>query len=86
MWFGIICLIGIIGLILSVIFLAAETDPFALWLTIFFVSLGLVFAGGIGAVICQDIEASENTIVQEESIEGGCQYNYCPYCGKEINK
>lgn len=84
MWLGIICLVGLIALILSIIFLVKESDLFGLWITIFFISLGLVFFGGIGAATYQSVEESENAIVQEGSTEDNSQYNYCPYCGKEL--
>lgn len=81
--FGIITIIGIVALIVSLICLVADTGPFGLWVTIFIISIVLVLIGWVGGLVCQDIE-KENTITQEEYIEDDYQYNYCPYCGKEI--
>lgn len=52
-------------------------------MTIFAISLTFIFIGGIGGSFYQDTE-EENTTTQEECIEDEYQYNYCPYCGKEI--
>jgi Na+/proline symporter len=82
-FFAIITLIGIVALGVSLICLATDTGPFGLWMAIFGISLALVAIGGYGGSFYQYIE-EENTITQEECIEDEYQYNYCPYCGKEI--
>jgi hypothetical protein len=83
-FFAIITLIGIVALIVSLICLVVDVDPFGLWVTIFIISIVLVLIGWVGGLVCQDIE-EENIITQEECVEDEYQYNYCPYCGKEIN-
>lgn len=82
-FFGIITLIGVVALIVSLVCLGSDTDPFGLWVTIFIISVVLLIIGGFGGALYQDIE-EENTAIQEECIEDEYQYNYCPYCGKEI--
>ena len=82
-FFVIITILGIVALIVSLICLATDTDPFSLWMTIFVISMALVFIGRVGGASCYYTE-EENTITQEEYIEDEYQYNYCPYCGKEI--
>lgn len=82
-FFAIIAIIGIVALGVSLICLVTDTDPFSLWMTIFAISLTFIFIGGIGGSFYQDTE-EENTTTQEECIEDEYQYNYCPYCGKEI--
>ena len=84
-FFAIITIIGLVGFIVSVVCVAMDIDPFGLWVTIFCISLTLVLIGSIGGSFCEYIE-EENTIVQEECIEDEYQYNYCPYCGKEIKQ
>jgi hypothetical protein len=83
-FFAIITLIGIVALIVSLICLVVDVDPFGLWVTIFIISIVLVLIGWVGGLVCQDIE-EENIITQEGCVEDEYQYNYCPYCGKEIN-
>jgi hypothetical protein len=82
-FFGIVSIIGIVALIVSLICLVVDVDPFGLWVTIFIISIVLVLIGWVGGLVCQDIE-EENTTIQEECVEDGYQYSYCPYCGKEI--
>ena len=82
-FFAIIAFISIITLIVSSICLATGTNPFSLWITIFIISVVLLFIGKVGGSIYQYTE-EENTTTQEEYIEDEYQYNYCPYCGKEI--
>lgn len=82
-FFAIVTIIGIVALGVSLICLATGADPLGLWITISAISLTLVAIGGFGGSLYQDTE-EENTITQEEYIEDEYQYNYYPYCGKEI--
>lgn len=83
-FFAILAIVGIVSLIVTLICLITDTDPFNLWITIFAISLALIFISGVGGSFCLYTE-EENTTTQEECIEDEYQYNYCPYCGKEIN-
>ena len=83
-FFAILAIVGIVSLIVTLICLITDTDPFNLWITIFAISLALVFIGGAGGALYHSTEEG-NTTIQEECIEDEYQYNYCPYCGKELN-
>lgn len=84
-FFVVITVIGLIGLAISLICLITEQDPVALWITLVFLcGIMFIIGGGCGLSYI-DSESTAEHIVQEEQVEeNNQQYNYCPYCGKEI--
>lgn len=80
-FFVVLAVIGLIGSIVSIVMLIFDREPFVLWVILIYVCGAMFF---VGAVAGGALEDSTNTIIQEEQIEDVHQYNYCPYCGKEI--
>lgn len=82
-FFAVLAIIGFIGLIISFIMLVVEHEPFALWITLIYVCGAMLLVGLIsGAILSEEDKDSTTPIIQEEQVE----YNYCPYCGKEIKQ
>ena len=80
-FFAVLTIIGFIGLLVSIIMLAVEHEPFTLWITLICVCGVMLFVGlASGGILMAEDKDSTTPIIQEEQIE----YNYCPYCGKEI--
>lgn len=80
-FFGVLTLIGFIGLIISIIMLSSEREPSNLWVVLMCVCGIMLFVGTVsGAILSEEDKDSTTPIIQEEQVE----YNYCPYCGKEI--
>lgn len=80
-FFAVLTLIGFIGLLISIIMLSSEREPFTLWVILVCVCEVMFLVGLFsGAILSEEDKDSTNPIIQEEQIE----YKYCPYCGKEI--
>ena len=78
-------IISLIGLIIFLIMLISEHEHFTLWFVLTCVC-GVIFCVGAisGVIFSEEDKDSTTPIIQEEQIEENHQYNYCPYCGKEI--
>lgn len=84
-FFVVLMIISLISLIISFVMMSIDKDPLALWVTMSVISSILICVGAIGGMICLDVETSkEDTIQVEYPKDNNNQYNYCPYCGKEI--
>lgn len=82
-FFAVLTVIGLIGMIISMIMLTVNHEPFTLWVTLISVCGVMFFVGTVsGAILREEDKDSTNPIIQEEQVE----YNYCPYCGKEIKQ
>lgn len=82
-FFAVLTLIGFIGLLISIIMLSSEREPFTLWVILVCVCGAMFFVGVVsGAILSEKDKDSTTPIIQEEQVE----YNYCPYCGKEIKQ
>lgn len=80
-FFAVLTIIGLIGVMISGIMLTIEHEPFTLWITLMSVCGVMFFVGAIsGGILSEEDKNSATPIIQEEQVE----YNYCPYCGKEI--
>jgi hypothetical protein len=61
--------------------LSSGVEPFTLWVVLMYVCGVMLFVGAVsGAILSEEDKDSATPIIQEEQVE----YNYCPYCGKEI--
>lgn len=81
----VLTVIGLIGLIISLVMLISEHEPFALWVALVCVCGVMFFMGAVsGGILSEDDKDSTTPIIQEEQVEDIHRYNYCPYCGKEI--
>lgn len=82
----VLTVVGFIGLLISFYMLISETDPFALWATLTCTCIVMCLVGSIGAaVVTEEDKPSVEQTIQVDQVEDDYeQYNYCPYCGKEI--
>lgn len=85
-FFVVLTVVAMLGLVISAIMLIGEYDPFALWVTLMCICGIMCFVGPIGGTIAieEDKSSVEQTTQVEHSEDAYEQYNYCPYCGKEI--
>lgn len=82
-FFAVLAGIGFIGMIIFIIMLTVNHEPFTLWVTLISVCGVMFFVGTVsGAILSEEDKDSTTPIIQEEQVE----YNYCPYCGKEIKQ
>ena len=84
-FFAVLTIISLISLIISFVMMGIDKDPLTLWVTLLVISGILVGVGAVGGMACLSVEASKEYTVQVEyPKDNNSQYNYCPYCGKEI--
>lgn len=70
----------------SLFALAVDWDPFWLWIAGVIISAAMMVVGSAFGTSLFEPSKTETPDIQQEHTEIVNQYNYCPYCGKEINK
>ena len=85
-FFAVLTIISLIGMIISFIMLSLKREPFDLWIILICVCGVLLFSSGAISeeILSEEDKDSTAPIIQEDQAEENHQYNYCPYCGKEI--
>lgn len=85
-FFAILAILSLIGFAIFITMAALGKEPLGFWLIALVVSGFLLMCGLVGGWACADIKATKEyeIEVQHPSMNEG--YNYCPYCGKEIEK
>ena len=78
-----ITIVGLLLLIIAMICLATEVDPFGLWITLTIVACVMMVCGSAFGIGLYEPNQNELSSSHEEHIEDN-EYSYCPYCGKEI--
>ena len=89
-FFAVLTIIGFSGLLISLIMLASNYKPLALWVTLICICGMMLLSGAIGGVIIEEGKISENPIVQEQVGNNYEQYILCflqgkrPYVGSQV--
>ena len=85
-FFAVLTIISLIGMIISFIMLILKREPFDLWIILICVCGVLLFSAGAISeeALSEENKDSTTPIIQGEQVKENHQYNYCPYCGKEI--
>lgn len=83
-FFAILTILSLLSSVISVIMVVLNKEPLRFWLIALMVSGFLLMSGLGGGAACADIEATKEYQVEVECPSMNEEYNYCPYCGKEI--
>lgn len=83
-FFAILTIISFIGFIVFIIMVALEKEPFGFWLIALAISGFLLMSGLVGGTACLEAEETKEIQIEVQHPSVNEEYNYCPYCGKEI--
>lgn len=79
-----ITIVGLALFAVSLFALAVEWKPFWLWVAGVIISVTMIVVGSAFGIYLFEPNNIETPDIQQEHTEIVNQYNYCPYCGKEI--
>lgn len=88
-FFTIAALISFICFVVGIFCLAIDVEPFTLWVVMLICgTLFTMIFGAAAATAEREDDFDKNDMIQVEETTKSTinQYNYCPYCGRELNK